>query len=165
MSNSEGQGEPLDNRMDLNNLSNPLGLRKFRKNVKPWFPFLPMVDFCAMTCLLILLSNQIIFTPGVSIDLPKSEDQNQTSLTSMGVLTIITGTGTDKILFDGYMWNLTDPNFLEALKEFDQKNFPRETYLLVKMDRKTPGQTIHDLSSLARIAGIERLHIATERSE
>jgi biopolymer transport protein ExbD len=150
---------------EIHSLTRPLGLGNYRKVTKPWFPFLPMVDFCGMACLFFLLSTQIIFTPGVSIDLPKVEQHTQSGLNSMGVLTILTGTGTDKILFDGYMWNLHDPNLFKALQEFDQRYAPQDTYLLVKMDSKTPGQTLHDLSSIARSAGIERLHIAAELVE
>ena len=162
--NSETPKEQIS-ASEVSALTNPLGLRKFRKASKAWLPFMPMVDFCAMGCLLFLLSSQIIFTPGVTIDLLNIDRHTQSGLNSMGVLTILTGSGTDKILFDGYMWNLHDPNLFKALQEFDQRYAPQETHLLVKMDSKTPGQTFHDLSSIARSAGIEKLHIAGELQE
>jgi biopolymer transport protein ExbD len=162
---SNNKTKELSSTSEVTALTQPLGLRKYRKLSKAWFPFMPMVDFCAMGCLLFLLSSQIIFTPGVSIDLPKIDHHTHSAINSMGVLTILTGSGTDKILFDGYMWNLHDPNLFKALQEFDQRYAPQETNLLVKMDRMTPGQTLHDLSSIARSAGIDRLHIASELLE
>ena len=143
-------------------LSHPFGFQNYRKGTRPWFPFLPMIDFCAMACLLVLLSREFIFSPGISIELPQAEPANITGLNAMGVLTVLSGNGSDKILFNGYMRNLHDPGLLNALKEFDQRYEPSPTYLLVKMDKKTTNQTLQDLAQIARSAGIERLHIAAE---
>lgn len=143
-------------------LAHPFGFKNYRKGTRPWFPFLPMIDFCAIACLLLLLSREFIFSPGISIDLPQAKPTNISGLNAMGVLTVLSGNGSDKILFNGYMRNLHDPGLLHALQKFDQRFEPSPTYLLVKMDNKTTNQTLQDLAHIARSAGIERLHIAVE---
>jgi len=162
MKESSEQNEVKPDVTSPQSLTHPFGFKNFRKGTRPWFPFLSMIDFCALACLLLLLSREFIFSPGISLDLPQAKPAHITGLNAMGVLTVLSGNGSDKILFNGYMRHLHDPGLLNALKEFDQRSEPSPTYLLVKMDRKTTNQTLQDLATIARTAGIERLHLAAE---
>lgn len=146
----------------IEGLAKPFGLRDFRKSTSVWFPFLSMVDFCAIGALFLFLSSSFIFSPGLSIDLPEAGTDDQSGLTTMGVLTILSGSGSEKILFGGHMHSLQDPGLLQSLQDFDKRFFPEPSYLLVKMGKQTPNQTLHDLAAIARAAGIDRLHIASE---
>jgi biopolymer transport protein ExbD len=140
----------------------PIGLREYRKVSKVWFPFLPMVDYLAIATLFLLLANQFIFTPGISVSLPYSDAADQSGLTSMGVLTILSIGGSEKVLFGGHMHSLQDPALLKSLQDFDRRFAPAPSYLLVKMGKQTPNQTLHDLSAIAREAGVDLLHIASD---
>ena len=146
----------------IQGLAKPFGLRDFRKSSKVWFPFLPMVDFCGIGALFLFISSSFIFSPGLSIDLPEVGAGDQTGLTTMGVLTILSGSGSEKILFGGHMHSLQDPGLLQSLQDFDRRFSPEPSYLLVKMGKQTPNQTLHDLAAIARKAGIDRLHVASE---
>ena len=85
-------------------LTEPLGLNRYRKSSKPAFPLLAIVDFCGIGCLFFVFSSSFIFSPGLSMDLPRSHESVTEGLPAMGVLTVLSGGGVDKLLFEGQIF-------------------------------------------------------------
>ncbi|SVD11306.1 uncharacterized protein METZ01_LOCUS364160, partial [marine metagenome] len=82
-------------------LTEPLGLQRFRKSPRSLFPFLALVDFCAIGTLFLMFSTRFIFTPGLNLKLPLGEGIVTEGVSAMGVLTVLSGEGVDKLLFEG----------------------------------------------------------------
>ncbi len=143
-------------------LTEPLGLQRLRKSPRPSFPFVGFLDFCAIGCLFLLLSSRFILTPGLSLDLPQGGEAVTQGILAMNVLTVLSGEGEDRILFDGRVYALEDPRFAEALSKFADKYGSIGSVLLVKLDRETGMQAFFEICELARGAGIGRVHIASE---
>ena len=144
-------------------LTEPLGLQRFRKSPRPLFPFLALVDFCAIGTLFLMFSTRFIFTPGLNLELPLGEGIVTEGVSAMGVLTVLSGEGVDKLLFEGRIYSsLDDPAFAEGLEEFAHKHSSLSSMLLVKLDRSTSMQTFFQICRIARKSGIDRIHIASE---
>ncbi len=144
-------------------LTEPLGLNRYRKSSKPAFPLLAIVDFCGIGCLFFVFSSSFIFSPGLSMDLPRSHESVTAGLPA-GVLTVLSGGGVDKVLFDGRIFALEDVRFTYELELFAKKHGSATSTLLVKLDQATSMRTFFHICGIARKAGIGRVHIAGDRS-
>jgi len=145
-------------------LTEPLGLNRYRKSSKPAFPLLAIVDFCGIGCLFFVFSSSFIFSPGLSMDLPRSHESVTAGLPAMGVLTVLSGGGGDKVLFEGRIFALEDVRFTYELELFAKKHGSATSTLLVKLDQATSMRTFFHICGIARKAGIGRVHIAGDRS-
>jgi biopolymer transport protein ExbD len=145
-------------------LTKPLGLNRYQKSSKPAFPLLAIVDFCAIGCLFFVFSSSFIFSPGLPMDLPGGHESVTKGLPSMGVLTVLSGGGADKVLFEGRIFALEDVRFTYELETFAQKHGSATSTLLVKLDQVTSMRTFFHICGIARKAGIGRVHIAGDRS-
>ena len=145
-------------------LTEPLGLNRYRKSSKPAFPLLAIVDFCGIGCLFFVFSSSFIFSPGLSMDLPRSHESVTAGLPAMGVLTVLSGGGVDKVLFEGRIFALEDVRFTYELELFAKKHGSATSTLLVKLDQATSMRTFFHICGIARSAGIGRVHIAGDRS-
>ena len=143
-------------------LSQPLGLHRLRKSLRPTFPFIGLLDFCGIGCLFLLLSTRFIFSPGLSLNLPRGGEGVAESVLAMNVLTVLTGDSGDRVLLNGRLYSLEDPRFKEVLEEFSESNGTVTSLLLVKLDRETSMQAFFRICELARDAGVGRVHIASE---
>ena len=145
-----------------NPLAEPFGLQRLRKASRPSFPFLALLDFCAIGSLLLLLSSRFIFSPGLSLDLPQGRGVVAQGVPAMNVLTVLSGEGADRLLFNGRVYGLEDPRFAQVLEEFATKYETVTSVLLVKLDQETGMQTFFQICEVARAAGVGRLHVASE---
>lgn len=145
-------------------LTEPLGLNRYRKSSKPAFPLLAIVDFCGIGCLFFVFSSSFIFSPGLSMDLPRSHESVTEGLPAMGVLTVLSGGGVDKVLFEGRIFALEDVRFTYELEIFAKKHGSATSTLLVKLDQATSMRTFFHICGIARKAGIGRVHIAGDLS-
>jgi len=141
-------------------LTQPLGLNRYRKSSNPAFPFLAIVDFCGIGCLFLFFSSSFIFSPGLSVDLPRSQESVTEGLPAMGVLTVLSSGGVDKLLFEGQIFALEDVRFTHELALFANKHGSATSTLLVKLDQATSMLTFFHICGIARKAGIGRVHIA-----
>ena len=145
-------------------LTKPLGLNRYQKSSKPAFPLLAIVDFCGIGCLFFVFSSSFIFSPGLPMDLPGGHESVTKGLPAMGVLTVLSGGGADKVLFEGRIFALEDVRFTYELETFAQKHRSATSTLLVKLDQGTSMRTFFHICGIARKAGIGRVHIAGDRS-
>tara|TARA_B100001123_G_C15137043_1_gene957867 strand:+ start:614 stop:1102 length:489 start_codon:yes stop_codon:yes gene_type:complete len=142
-------------------LTIPLGLASLRKSPRPLFPFLAFLDFCAIGCIFVFLSTNFVFSPGISLDLPASQEMVTDALPAMAVLTVLSAGGTERLLFRGRIFSLEDARFEQELEKFAGQHASGRSILLVKLDRYTGTQTLFRICGLARKAGVGRLHLAS----
>ena len=98
------------------------------------------------------------------MDLPRSHESVTEGLPAMGVLTVLSGGGVDKVLFEGRIFALEDVRFTYELEIFAKKHGSATSTLLVKLDQATSMRTFFHICGIARKAGIGRVHIAGDRS-
>lgn len=140
-------------------LSSPLGLRRYLRRPEVGFNLLPFLDFVVIVLLFALLSSSIVFSPGVTFDLPQRQGSQLEGVPVTGVLTL----RPNMILFDGARRNLANlkpalVNYLQEQGRAEEDIVP--TTLLVKLDRDVSMSQFLEISEIARAAGFDRIQVA-----
>lgn len=157
---SIGSLSTLDQTKAHSSLSSPLDLQSRILRPQIQFDFVPFLDLCVIALLFALLHSELVFAPGLTIDLPESQARQLEGLPVSAVLTL----RRDMVLFDGGRYTLA--NLHGGFRRFlrDRSHLPGirkgEPVLLVKMDRQVGMQPFITVCEIARSAGFARIQIA-----
>ena len=118
----------------------------------------PFIDACLIVIFFSLFGSTYVFAPGVTINLPTSRTATLDALPVYEVLTVGEIEGSERILYDGRIFNL---------ETFDKSLIGSESdrggvTLLVRMDEEVSVRTLSEVCDIARGAGFREVQIAAE---
>ena len=116
--------------------------------------FAPVLDLCIIVALFFWLGSRFTFSPGITVDLPQSEQKLQ-GIPCTAVLTVAR---TDTLLFQGGRYKL-DGIGHELQQLADRVDGP--VSLLVKIDKSYSMTTFLKLCEIARESGMDSVQIAS----
>lgn len=114
------------------------------------------MDLCVLVLFFAFLSSRFIFSPGVTVDLPRSE---QSPLSGVPAVSVLTVQAPDMLLFEGRVYTLSGlrPALIAFRKEIE------EGILLVKVNRGTDIQTFLTVCDFAKEAEFNGVQIAAQQ--
>lgn len=156
--NSAGSLSTLQEDQGLGTLSSPLDLQRRVMRPQIQFDFVPFLDLCVIALLFALLHSELVFAPGLAIDLPDSQHRQLDGQPVTSVLTL----RPDMVLFDGARYRLgnLEAGFRRYFQNLEARKRDRRTVLLVKMDKQVGMQPFLSVCEIARAAGFDRVQIA-----
>ena len=118
----------------------------------------PFIDACLIVIFFSLFGSTYVFAPGVTLNLPTSRTATLDALPVYEVLTVGEIEGSERILYDGRIYNLE--TFEKSLlgSESDRGGVT----LLVRMDEEVSVRTLSEVCDIARGAGFREVQIAAE---
>lgn len=118
----------------------------------------PFIDACLIVIFFSLFGSTYVFAPGVTLNLPTSRTATLDALPVYEVLTVGEIEGSERILYDGRIFNLE--TFEKSLigSESDRGGVT----LLVRMDEEVSVRTLSEVCDIARGAGFREVQIAAE---
>jgi biopolymer transport protein ExbD len=116
--------------------------------------FAPLLDLCIIVALFFWLGSRFTFSPGITVDLPQS-DQKLQGIPCTAVLTVAR---TDALLFQGGRYKLDEIGY-ELQKLATSEDGP--VSLLVKINKSDSMTTFLRLCEIARESGIQSVQIAS----
>ena len=140
-------------------LASPFTLKKHLKSPDLRMDPLPFIDLCVIALFFFLLGSRFIFSPGMTLDLPRSEANPLTGIPTVAVLSI---QGSDMLLFEERVYNLK--TIKPVLTQFIESNKNPKPVLLVKMDRNVNIQTFLTVCDFARGAGFNGVQVAAQKT-
>ena len=157
---SIGSLSTLEGGKAFSSLSSPLDLQSRVLRPQVQFDFVPFLDLCIVALLFTLLHSELVFAPGLTIDLPESRAERLEGLPVTAVLTL----RENMVLFDGGRFTLgnLESGFRRYLQEVASSPGPKrqDPVLLVKLDRQVGMQPFLTVCEIARVAGFARVQIA-----
>lgn len=114
-----------------------------------------LIDVVLLLLIFFMLTTSFVEQPGMKLDLPETEStasENTDELT-------ITITAEDEIYFGEELTNLE--NLETKLTTYKDEN--NTSRLVIKADRSTPHGTVVKVMDIAKISGLEKLIIASEK--
>lgn len=142
----------------MRSFPSPFALKKYLKSPDLKLDPLPLVDLCLIALFFVLLGSRFIFSPGVTLDLPRSETNPLTGVPTVAVLSI---QGSEMLLFEERVYKLD--GLKSVLTQFVEHNKNPKPVLLVKMNRDVKVQTFLTVCDFAREAGFEAVQIAARQ--
>lgn len=136
-------------------ITRPLELEAHLRSPSHRFNVVPLLDILFIVLFFSLLSSKFVFSPGLTIDLPRGDEDALAGLPASAVLTVRSD---EMLLFQEQILGL---DTLEAALR-DHVERRGETNLLINFDRKVSVQTLFSVSELARAAGVGRVQLAFE---
>ena len=129
-------------------------LRRKSRRLDP----VPYLDACLIVIFFSLFGSTYVFAPGVTLKLPTSRTAALDALPIYEVLTVGEIEGSERILYDGRIFNL---------ETFDKSLMGSESErggvtLLVRMDEEVSVRTLSEVCDIARGAGFHEVQIAVE---
>jgi biopolymer transport protein ExbD len=129
-------------------------LRRKSRRLDP----VPYLDACLIVIFFSLFGSTYVFAPGVTLKLPTSRTAALDALPIYEVLTVGEIEGSERILYDGRIFNL---------ETFDKSLMGSESErggvtLLVRMDEEVSVRTLSEVCDIARGAGFHEVQIAAE---
>ncbi len=116
----------------------------------------PFLDLLIIALAILLISNRLLFVPGLSLDLPKAESDAFAATRVDAVLTVVEN---HFILRDGVYSLETLGEGLSRAAESSSVN--PDPVLLLKIDRAASADLLQRITHLAMEAGFSRIHLAT----
>jgi len=155
---SSRAGDPLA-RVPVSQLSSPLDLRD--RITPPRFTVdgVPFLDVFAIALLMLLISNQLFFSPGLSIDLPTSLS-GQTEMARIDSVATFSG---NRVVLRSGVYHLD--NLFDGLQEERLRIGHDHPVLLLKAPRETSLDSLNRIAALARKAGFRTIHLAAHPSQ
>ncbi|MEZ5276715.1 MAG: biopolymer transporter ExbD [Opitutaceae bacterium] len=118
----------------------------------------PFIDACLIAIFFSLFGSSYVFAPGITLRLPHSRTAAADALPIYEVLTVGEIEGSERILFDGRIFNLE--TFGQSLLSAGQER--NETTLLVRVGEDVSVGTLSRVCDIARAAGFLEIQIAAE---
>lgn len=138
-------------------LTDPLDLKSKLKKPEIQLGVVPIADLLCILLFLSLFSSQFIFAPGVTVDLPQSNEVKLTSIPTVDVLTIKRN---DLLIFQGRTYS--PDNFSFNFESAPPKNPYGTSPILLKVGKNVSMQAFLQISEKARQAGFTQIQIAAE---
>lgn len=135
----------------------PFDLKRHLKRPDLTIEAIPLVDFCVLALLFSFLGSQFIFSPGLSIDLPRSGAPSLNGVATSAVLSV---NAPNMLFFEGEFHSLS--TLQPALKAFVSSQRAPKPILLLKMNRQVAMQTLVTIAEFARTAGFRAVQIAAQ---
>ena len=129
-------------------------LRRKSRRLDP----VPFIDACLMAIFFTLFGSTYVFAPGVTLNLPTSRTATLDALPVYEVLTVGEIEGSERILYDGRIFNLE--TFEKSL--IGSASERSGVTLLVRMDEDVSVRTLSELCDIARGVGFREVQIAAE---
>ncbi len=119
--------------------------------------FAPMTDMVFQVLLFFILSSSFIVEPGIKVNLPKS----QTSELQVQQKLMITIDSNHQIFVE---------QKVVPLEELEQRikillPYYKDKTVIIRADKSVPHGLVVEVMDIAKLAGVERLAIATQKSE
>jgi biopolymer transport protein ExbD len=118
----------------------------------------PFIDACLIVIFFSLFGSSYVFAPGITLRLPQSRTAAADALPVYEVLTVGEIEGSERILFDGRIFNLE--TFEQSLLQAGPGR--GDTTLLVRMGEDVSIGTLARVCDIARAAGFREIQIAAE---
>lgn len=129
-------------------------LRRKSRRLDP----VPFIDACLIVIFFSLFGSTYVFAPGVTLNLPTSRTAILDALPVYEVLTVGEIEGSERILYDGRIFNLE--TFEKSLIGSESER--GGVTLLVRMDEDVSVRTLSEVCDIARGAGFREVQIAAE---
>ena len=141
----------------------PFNLKRFQNKKVRTINWIPILDLCVIACLLGFLRTEIIFSPGLELNLPKSETFAARGISTSSVLTITKSKDSLIFLFENRIFNGFSEwnNYLESMHSFKSDS----PVLLIKTNAST--ELLHFLKAceIAEKNGFKKILIASDNPE
>lgn len=140
----------------VNRLSSPFDLIDRINPPRFRIDAVPFLDLLFIAVAILLISNRILFVPGLSLDLPQADPEVSAATRVDAVLTVVED---HFILRDGVysMDNLGEGLSRAAISA----SVHRDPVLLLKIDRTASTDSLQRITHLALEAGFSKIHLAT----
>jgi len=138
-------------------ITSPLGLTKHLAEPDRQFSTVPFLDACLIGLFFVLNSSQLVFSPGMEINLAQIDSRSLESLPTTAILTV---KNSNMLLFEGHILNFS--SLEQPLTEYVRKHHARDTVLLLKVHKNVDAQKLLQICDLVRRAGFSGVHLAAE---
>jgi biopolymer transport protein ExbD len=143
-----------------NILLSPLDLRVSYQPPKSEMDLLPFLDLILIGFLFFMLNTQLVYTPGISVDLPTADSSVLETTLVTDVMTVNERSGQQMFFYQGKIYEYDDLALHAqniALSERDSGSV-----LLIKMAGTSSIQLQSDLVAIAKQLGYKSVQIAVE---
>lgn len=139
----------------MKKISSPLGFKQKIEYQSPGFFAIPFINVLLIAVFISILSSHFVYTPSLSIELPKSSEK---ILVGASAPSIITVTQPNLIFFNGKIYNLN--NLQPAFSKYIETKKLQNPILLTKMGHQVDIQTFYKICEIAEDAGFSSVMLA-----
>lgn len=139
----------------MKKISSPLGFKQKTESHAPGFYVIPFINVLLIAVFISILSSHFVYTPSLSIELPKASGKILGGAPSLCVVTV---SQPNLIFFDGKVYQ-TD-NLQSAFSKYIEKKKLKEPHLLAKLGQQVNMQTFYKICEIAHDAGFASVMLA-----